>query len=98
MKNIRLSMIILDVVAIIAILGVILLADVAEQREIAKMKAGQTTFSINKVVQTYEDRDNSCKKVFCPNTDPAEMTGWDREKDLVICQCGDGEVFYTPRV
>lgn len=98
MKNVRLSMIILDVVAIIAILGVILLADVAEQKEIARMQSGQTTYSIDNVVQTYDDRDSPCKKVVCPNTDPAEMTGWDQETDIAICQCGDGEVFLVERV
>ncbi len=98
MKNIRLSMIILDVVAIIAILGVILLADVAEQREIANMQVGQSTYKIDKVVQTFDDRDSPCKKVVCPNTDPAEMIGFNPETDIATCRCGDGELFLVERV
>jgi hypothetical protein len=97
MKNIRLSMIILDVVAIIAILGVILLADIAEQRDIAQL-SGQQTYMIDKVVQTYDDRDSPCKKVVCPNTDPAEMIGFDTSTDIASCRCGDGKVFLVKRV
>lgn len=97
MKNIKLSMIILDVVAIIAILAVILLADISEQREMAAL-SGQPTYMIDKVVQTYDDRDSPCKKVLCPNTDPAEMIGFDTETDIATCQCGDGELFLVERL
>lgn len=97
MRDIRLSMIILDVVAIIAILGVILLADVAEQKELARM-SGQPTYMIDKVVQSYDDRDNPCKKAVCPNTDPAVQVSWDEETDIATCQCGDGEIFLVKRV
>ncbi|MBW2968745.1 hypothetical protein KY314_01350 [Candidatus Woesearchaeota archaeon] len=97
MKNIRLSFIILDVVAIIAILGVILLADIAEQRELASL-SGQPTYKIENVVQSYPDRDNPCAEIICPDTKPAEQIGYDSETDLATCKCGDGEVFSTPRV
>jgi len=97
MKNVRLSMIILDVVAIIAILGVILLADIAEQRQMQRL-SGQQTYRIDDVVQSYPDRDNPCKKITCPNYDPAEQIAWDQTTDLATCRCGDGEIFYTPRV
>ncbi|MBN1644622.1 hypothetical protein JW851_01100 [Candidatus Woesearchaeota archaeon] len=97
MKNIRLSMIILDVVAIIAILGVILLADMAEQREMAKL-SGQPTYKIDNVVQSYPDKDNPCKKVICSNYDPAEQIAWDKETDIATCRCGNGELFLVERV
>jgi hypothetical protein len=90
-------MIILDVVAIIAILGVILLADIAEQREMATL-SGQPTYRIDKVVQTYGDRDSPCKKILCPNTDPAELVGFDSKTDIATCRCGDGELFLVERV
>jgi len=97
MKNVRLSMIILDVVAIIAILGVILLADIAEQRQMQRL-SGQPTYRIDDVVQSYPDRANPCKKITCPNYDPAEQIAWNEETDLATCKCGDGEIFFTPRV
>jgi len=97
MKNIRLSMIILDVVAIIAILGVILLADIAEQKEMAAI-AGRQTYSIENVVQSYPDKDNPCARIRCPNTDPAEQIGYNSKTDIATCLCPDGEMFWVPRV
>ncbi len=90
-------MIILDVVAIIAILGVILLADMAEQREMAAL-SGNPTYQIDNVVQSYPDKDNPCAKILCPNMDPAEQIDWDKETDIATCKCGDGGIFATPRV
>ncbi|MBD3304634.1 hypothetical protein GF343_05820 [Candidatus Woesearchaeota archaeon] len=78
----RLAFIILDVVAIIAILGIVLLDDISrgyEKSEFQKLLTGKAHF----------DEGTACDAVKCRTiTEPAQFLGKD-QKGYSICKCPD---------
>lgn len=82
----RLAFIILDVVAIIAILGIVLLDDISrdyEKSEFQKLLTGRAQFT----------EDPACGAVKCRViTEPAQFLGKDK-KGYSICRCPDGLLY-----
>ncbi|MBW3004982.1 hypothetical protein KY310_04070 [Candidatus Woesearchaeota archaeon] len=82
----RLAFIILDVVAIIAILGIVLLDDISrgyEKSEFQKLITGGANFR----------EGTACDAVKCSTvTEPAQFLQKD-QKGYSICQCPDGRLY-----
>ena len=81
----KLSKIILDIVAIIAILSVILLADIAEQNQMRS--ATGNTLRIGTMIAPVPGKNNPCSIITCRDNSPSFQVGLDKFMNIAICQC-----------
>ena len=85
----KLALIILDVVAIIAILGIVLLDD---------MSRGYEKSAFQKLItgETHWDEQDMCGAIKCGGTERAKYVGTDYN-EYAICKCPDGRAYSITR-